>query len=76
MKIEKIGVKLPFTFEAVLESAPETPKGRYRKLTPEERAEWRAAKAALKILKNNPWVGWDHEDGYYIREPRRWMEDE
>lgn len=76
MKIEKIGVRLPFTFEAILQSPPEAPKGQYRKLTPEERAEWEAAKAALKILKNSPWVEWDHDDGYCIREPRKWVADE
>lgn len=76
MGIKKVGARLPFTFEAISGVTSEKSRGCFRKLTTEERTQWVETRNALKLLKKSPWVEWDHEDGYVLKEPRKWVSDE
>lgn len=77
MTVVKYGVKLPFTFEAFLET-PE-PRGHYEPytMTDEEVRERKKVKQAIKFLERSEWAYFDRDGGYYVRpkKTKEWVSD-
>lgn len=76
-EIKKRGMPLTYSWESVLERR--SPSGRRvpYTMTPEERAERKRAKKALKELKTNPWILWGL-DGPELKpeKTQEWVPDE
>lgn len=78
MEVKKYGIRIPFSFESLLDTPKRPGHWEPDPMTKEELADYRKVKKAMKLIKNSKWTYWDRDEGYVMREKRtrKWVYDD